>query len=370
MTASDRTRIALLFGGRSAEHDVSIMSARTVLGALDRNVYDVTLIAITRDGRWLLCGEPDDVANLRVPDEGPLAALVPGSGGALVVLPAESTAGGPTQLHSIDVLFPVLHGPHGEDGSVQGLARLAKLPCVGADVTASAIALDKEVTKRLVEAAGLRVTPYRTIQRDGPLPPFDEIVAALGRPFFVKPASLGSSVGVSVVSEPAEFRPAVDEALRHDRKILLEARMVAREIECGVLERSDGLVFVAEPGEIVPTNRYAFYNYDAKYLDENGALLRVPADLPPALASRAKEGARRVFDLVGCQGMARVDFFLTEDNELVVNEVNTIPGFTHASMFPRVMEASKLAMPIVVGELIEVARRNFHSGDEGRNSLR
>lgn len=205
MATSSRTRVALLFGGRSAEHDVSIMSARTVLGAIDRDAYDVTLIAITRSGRWLLCEMPNDVADLQVPDDGPRTALLPGSGGKMVVLHENEAAKASTELLSIDVVFPALHGPHGEDGSVQGLARSARVPCVGSDVTASALALDKEITKRLVEAAGLRVAAYRTIQDGEALPPFNEIAAELGRPFFVKPASLGSSVGVSLVSDADEL---------------------------------------------------------------------------------------------------------------------------------------------------------------------
>ena len=357
----DKIRIALLFGGRSAEHDVSIMSARTVLGALNPDAYDVTLVAITRSGRWLLCDQPDDIAALEVPDSGRQVTLLPGSGGRLVAL-HEDRVGSPDVLHSIDVLFPVLHGPHGEDGSVQSLARLARVACVGADVTASAIALDKDVTKRLVEAAGLRVAAYRTLQVDQPLPAFDEIADALGRPFFVKPANLGSSVGVSLVEDAAQFKPAVEDARRHDRKILFETRMVGREIECGLLERPDGSILASEAGEIIPTNRHAFYDYDAKYLDENGALLRVPAELPSAVTAEVKRQACQVFELIGCRGMARVDFFLTRDDELVVNEINTIPGFTHISMFPRALEASGIGLPTIVDELIASALRIFGDG--------
>lgn len=354
----DKIRIALLFGGRSAEHDVSIMSARTVLGALDRDAYEVLLVAITRSGRWLLCDPPDDVATLQVPEKAPQVAVLPGSSGRLLVL-QEGRVDSPVELHTIDVLFPVLHGPHGEDGSVQALARLGRIACVGADVTASAVALDKDVAKRLVEAAGLRVAAYRTLWNGEPLPTFDEVAETLGRPFFVKPANLGSSVGVSRVEDAAQFKRAVDDAHRHDRKILLEARIAGREIECGVLERPDGSLFVAEPGEVIPTNRHAFYNYDAKYLDENGALLRVPAALSPALATELERQARQVFELVGCRGMARVDFFLTPDDEIFVNEINTIPGFTSISMFPRVLKASGIGLPTIIDELIAVARKRF-----------
>ena len=354
----DKARVALLFGGRSAEHEISIMSARTVLAALNPDAYDITLIGITPSGRWLLCDQPDDTADLTVPGDGPQVTLLPGAGGRMVVLHRDMGPS-PVELRPIDVVFPVLHGPHGEDGSVQALARLAGVACVGADVTASAIALDKDVTKRLVQAAGLRVAACWTLQSDQPVPSFDEITEALGRPFFVKPANLGSSVGVSLVEDEAQLTAAIDDARRYDRKIMFETRMVGREIECGLLEQQDGSVFVSEPGEIIPSNRHAFYDFDAKYLDENGALLRVPAALSPTLTDEIKRQAYHVFKLIGCCGMARVDFFLTQNDEVVVNEINTIPGFTHISMYPRVLKASGIELSTIVDELIASAHRRF-----------
>src|SRR5262249_20344775 len=286
-----KLRVALLFGGRSAEHDVSLMSAANVYRALDPARYEVVPIAVARTGAWMLCMLPDGQFPKQAPDDGPLITLLPGGGGTLVVA---STDAGVEAPDPVDVIFPVLHGPFGEDGSVQGLAELAGVPFVGASVFASAAAMDKDAAKRLLRDAGLPIPSFRIVTPDD-VPSFAQLAAELGRPLFVKPARLGSSVGVGKADTEKEFAAARAEAFRHDRKVVIEEFMRGREVECGVLEDADGTLTTSLPGEIVPTNRYAFYTYEAKYLDEHGAVLKVPADLPKAVVNRVQELSVQAF---------------------------------------------------------------------------
>jgi D-alanine-D-alanine ligase len=348
-----RLRIALLFGGRSAEHDVSVLSAGNVFRALDPGRYEVIPIAITRAGSWLLCGLQGKAFPNCVPDAGPRVALIPGGGGRLLVRAPDE--GAPADLSiTVDVVFPVLHGPFGEDGTVQGAAELAGVAYVGSGVLGSAAAMDKDVAKRLMRDAGLPVAGFRAFSADD-TPSFEAVTAELGRPIFVKPARLGSSVGVSKAGTPEEFAAATGAAFRHDRKILAEEYVRGREIECGVLEGEDGSLLISLPGEIVPTNRHSFYSYEAKYLDESGAEIKVPADLPPSVTEEVRELSARAFRSLGCEGMARIDFFLREDGKLLINEVNTLPGFTAISMYPKVLEASGVSYPDLVDRLIRHA---------------
>ncbi|MBV9519526.1 MAG: D-alanine--D-alanine ligase [Hyphomicrobiales bacterium] len=345
-------RVGLLFGGRSAEHDVSLLSAGNVFRALDPERYEVVPIAITRGGAWLLCTLAGGEFPTSVPDRGPRVALVPGGGGRLIGVPDDS---GPAELSlAIDVLFPVLHGPFGEDGTVQGAAELAGVPYVGSGVLGSAAAMDKDAAKRLMRERGLPIPSFQSFAL-GENPSFEEVTAKLGRPVFVKPARLGSSVGVGKAGTAEEFAAAVAEAFRHDRKILVEEYVRGREIECGVLEEEDGSLLVSLPGEIVPTNRHSFYSYEAKYLDEDGAEIKVPADLPERVRRAVRELSADAFRALACEGMARIDFFLQEDGELLLNEVNTLPGFTKISMYPKVLEASGVSYPELVDRLIRHA---------------
>ena len=347
-----KLRVALLFGGRSAEHDVSVLSAGNVFRALDRQRYEVTPIAITRAGAWLLCTLSDGEFPTSVPDHGPRVALLPGGGGRMMVMPEES---GPADLSlAVDVLFPVLHGPFGEDGTVQGAAELAGVPYVGSGVFGSAAAMDKDAAKRLMRERGLPIPGFQSFTL-GDTPSFDAVTGKLGRPVFVKPARLGSSVGVGKAGTAEEFAAAVAEAFRHDHKILVEEFVHGREIECGVLEEEDGSLLVSLPGEIVPTNRHAFYSYEAKYLDEEGAEIKVPADLPPRARDAVRDLAAEAFRVLGCEGMARIDFFLQDNGELLLNEVNTLPGFTKISMYPKVLEATGVAYSELVDRLIRHA---------------
>src|SRR5262249_50759433 len=263
-----RMRVALLFGGRSAEHDVSVLSAGNVVRALDPERYEVVPVAVTRDGAWLLCPLVGGKFPSKIPDEGPRVTLLPGGGGRLIVAPADASP--PQALAPIDLIFPVLHGPFGEDGSVQGMAEIAGVPYVGSGVFASAAAMDKDAAKRLLREAGLPVARCRALTA-ADSPTFAELVSELGRPLFVKPARLGSSVGISKVDTADELEAALREAFRHDRKVLVEECVRGREVECGILEEADGALIASVPGEIIPTNRHLFYTYEAKYLDREGA---------------------------------------------------------------------------------------------------
>jgi D-alanine-D-alanine ligase len=347
-----KLRVALLFGGRPAEHDVSLMSAANVFRALDPARYEVVPIAVARSGAWMLCCLVEGRFPTEVPPDGPLLALLPGGGGRLVVASNDDAALEPPA--PVDVIFPVLHGPFGEDGSVQGLCELAGVPYVGASVFASAAAMDKDAAKRLLRDAGLPIVRFRAVT-EADAPSFAELVAELGRPLFVKPARLGSSVGVGKADTAEEFAAALREAFRHDRKVLVEECMRGREVECGVIEDADGTLTTSLPGEIVPTNRHAFYTYEAKYLDEDGAVLKVPADIPKAVVNRIQDVSARAFRALGCEAMARVDFFLRSDMSVVVNEVNTIPGFTNISMYPLTFKASGVSYPELVDRLIRHA---------------
>jgi D-alanine-D-alanine ligase len=350
---AERLRVALLFGGRSAEHDVSVMSAGNVFRALDPARYDTIPIGITRSGAWLLCSPEGGAFPVAVPETGPGVVLVPGGAGRLAILP-ETDAAPPDLSRSVDVVFPVLHGPFGEDGTVQGVAEIAGVPYVGSGVLGSAAAMDKDVAKRLMRDAGLPIARFLSFVR-GDKPAFEAVVAELGRPVFVKPARLGSSVGVSKAGTAQEFAEAIAEAFRHDRKILVEEYVRGREIECGVLEDEDGSLTASPPGEIVPSNRHGFYTYEAKYLDDEGAAIKVPADLPPDVSDTVRKLSIEAFRALGCESMARIDFFLREDGSLIVNEVNTLPGFTNISMYPKVMEALGISYSELVDRLIRHA---------------
>lgn len=341
-----KIRVGVLYGGRSAEHDVSVMSARNVFAAIDRDRFDVVPIAVTKTGRWLLvdptrAGEP-------IGDEGASAALAPGGKGQLIV-------GSGSTPEPIDVLFPVLHGPFGEDGSVQGYAEVADVAYVGCGVFGSAAAMDKGMAKRLLGAAGIPVARARRIER-GVTVTFDELVAELGSPVFLKPASQGSSFGVSKAGgNGANYDTALENAFRYDDVVLAEEFMDAREIECAVLEKADGTILVSDPGEIVTAKHHDFYSYEAKYIDANGALVKAPADVPPETAVRSRNMAAAAFKALGGSGMARVDFFLKSDGSLFINEVNTIPGFTNISMYAKALAANGIAYTDVISMLIDTA---------------
>jgi D-alanine-D-alanine ligase len=328
----------VLAGGRSSEHDISVRSAASVVAALDPERYEVVPVQIDRGGGWQL----EASSRLSLEPGGEANALVP-TGGAL---PASVEAG------PIDVVLPILHGPFGEDGKLQGFLEIGGLPYVGSGVLGSALTMDKDLVKRVLHSVGIAVARH-VVLRDRR---FDDADAAaveeLGYPCFVKPANLGSSVGISKVASRDGLRAAVALAFRHDAKVLVEEMIPGREVECGVLGNSDPVASL--PGEIVITNDSDWYDFAAKY-DEGAMELRVPADLPDAVTQELRETALRAFEVCECAGMARIDFFVTPELRVVLNEINTIPGFTSTSVYAKLFEASGIGYGELLDRLIQLA---------------
>jgi D-alanine-D-alanine ligase len=330
-----RIRIALVAGGRSSEHEISLASARSVLAALDPERYDVTTVAIGRDGRWELGrGEAP-------PRELETAAH---SSSAAETLPVPADAAVPATLAEVDVVLPILHGPFGEDGTVQGLLELAGVPYVGAGVAASAVCMDKDLCKKVLHKSGIVVAQHVAI-REG-----DEIANPFGFPVFVKPARLGSSIGITKAHDEDELRDAVELARRHDDKVLVEEFVGGTEVECGVLGNRRPMASVV--GEIVPHAEW--YDYGAKY-DEGGSDIIIPARIAEEIAHRVQAIAVDSFIATDCEGMARIDFFVREDGVVVLNEINTIPGFTDTSVYARLFEASGIPYAELLQRLIDLA---------------
>lgn len=364
----NKVRVIILFGGRSAEHEISLLSARNVFLALDRTRFEPVLIGIDKRGRWrvepesTLLNAKGDPRHLRLLGDGnEIAVPVRPGGDASAEMTGPGTAGSASGLAALfrqdDVVFPVLHGTYGEDGTVQGLLELADVAYVGAGHLGSAAGMDKDVTKRLLDQAGLPVVPWRLVRAaDLQAEPEATLTRAaeLGFPCFVKPCNAGSSVGVSKVKSASDLRRAIELALTFDGKVLIEAAVDAREIECAVLgnDRPEASI----PGEIVVTHSDGFYSYDAKYVDEQGAHWQIPADVAPDVAAQIRNLAIRAFGVLELAGMARVDFFLDRTNgSLFVNEVNTIPGFTAISMYPKMWEATGLPVQQLVSRLLDLA---------------
>jgi D-alanine-D-alanine ligase len=357
---SKRIRVGVLFGGRSGEHEISLISARSVMRVMDPEKYDVVPIGITKEGRWLASGDP--MAALSQGDEGlsrPVALLGDPACRGVVSLKELEPHLARALLAELDVVFPVLHGPYGEDGTVQGLLDLAGIPYVGAGVAASALGMDKVLFKDVMRAHGIPVVQYIVVKRKewerDPEGVLDRVEQELGYPVFTKPANLGSSVGVNKCRNRKELARGLTDAAQYDRKLLVEAAVPqAREIEVSVLGNDDPIASV--PGEIIPSRE--FYSYAAKYLDdgERASQLLIPAPLPEEVAERVRELAIRAYLAVDCAGMARVDFLLSrETGELYVSELNTIPGFTAISMYPKLWEASGIPYPELIDRLIGLA---------------
>jgi D-alanine-D-alanine ligase len=348
-----KIRVAVLFGGRSAEHEVSLQSARNVIEAIDQEKYETVLIGIDRNGAWFLNDESMPLLNSDNPRlialnkcKNPVS-LIPGDQtGVLINLQS------PVSIPAVDVIFPVLHGPYGEDGSLQGLTKLANVPCVGSDILGSAIGMDKDVSKRLLRDAGIPVARHICLRRNGMTGELSQQVEQiLGFPVYVKPANMGSSVGVVKVPGPADLVPAIDKAFQYDTKIVIEETIVGREIECAVLGNDEPIASIV--GEIETAD--GFYSYEKKYIDENSAVLKIPAELNQATLEKVQATSIAAFKVLESRGMARVDMFLTESGEVYINEINTIPGFTAISMYPKLWEVTGLSYKDLIDRLIQLA---------------
>ncbi|MEU8620964.1 D-alanine--D-alanine ligase family protein [Streptomyces sp. NPDC048623] len=362
-----KPRVAVVFGGRSSEHAISVVTAGAVLKAIDRDKYDVLPIGITREGRWALTADAPErmaISDRALPDVAELAESATGG----VVLPVDpasrevvlSEPGAlPQALGEVDVVFPMLHGPYGEDGTLQGLLELSGIPYVGAGVLASAVGQDKEYMKRVFVSFGLPVGPYEVIRprewEQNPAAARKKIVefaADHGWPLFVKPARGGSSVGITKVDDLSGLDEAVEEARRFDPKIIVESLIRGREIECGVLEFEDG-PRASVPAEIPPVTDHAFYDFEAKYIDSASGM--VPAPIGDEATAEVQRLAVLAYESVSCEGLVRADFFLTEDGGFVINEINTMPGFTPISMYPRMWQESGVGYQELVDRLIQAA---------------
>ena len=317
-----KIKIGVLFGGKSAEHEVSLKSAVNVIKALDKNKYEVTPIKINKDGKFKLA-----------------------------------------VVENLDVIFPVMHGPFGEDGSMQGLLKLAGVPFVGPGVLGSAVGMDKDVMKRLFRDAGIPIGKFIALKAQDKIN-FNKIKKELGLPLFIKPANMGSSVGVSKVRNEKELRKAIKEAFLFDTKIVIEENIPGREIECAVLGNDFPMASI--PGEIIANQD--FYSYDAKYLAV-GSVAEIPAKIPMKTKKQIQELAIKVFQVLSCEGMGRVDFFLKKDGKVLVNEINTIPGFTNISMYPKLWEASGISISKLLDRLIELAIERFEKEQKLKTSV-
>ncbi|MGA0256270.1 MAG: D-alanine--D-alanine ligase [Saprospiraceae bacterium] len=347
-----KLKIAILFGGRSTEHEISLLSAQNVIKSLDPSKYEAVLIGIDKSGKWYF--NDDSLKLLNDTDAKTIAlgntsqpVLISQNAGEKTLISSQTGQ----SLGKIDVIFPVLHGSFGEDGSVQGLARLANIPCVGCDVLGSAVGMDKDIMKRILRDAGIPVAKWMTQRKSAERLKYSELTAKLGNEIFIKPANLGSSVGVSHVKNQKAYDEALSYALEFDPKVIIEEQIIGREIECAVLGNHNPQASL--PGEVIPRDQ--FYSFENKYLDEKGAILKTPAELDENQIRDVQKVAIDCFTVLECRGMARVDVFLQEDGRIVVNEINTIPGFTNISMYPKLWEVSGLDQTSLISRLIDLA---------------
>ncbi|MEV8097349.1 D-alanine--D-alanine ligase family protein [Kitasatospora sp. NPDC085879] len=362
-----KARVAIVFGGRSSEHAISVVTAGSVLKAIDRSKYEVLPIGITHEGRWALVGdEPSRMAitDGELPDVSQVAENVEGQvalpvspGSREVVLSEPGST--PKALGEVDVVLPLLHGPWGEDGTLQGLLELSGVPFVGSGVLASAVGMDKEFTKRVLASHGIGVGDWTVVrprewETEEGRAAARERIAALGLPLFVKPCRAGSSIGISKVKDLADLDAAIEQARSHDPKVIVERGVEGREIECAVLEFEDG-PRASVPAEILVGGDFEFYDFEAKYIDSSD--VEIPAKLTAEETAEIRRQAVAAFEALGCEGLARVDFFLLDDGSWIVNEINTMPGFTPISAYPKMWEASGVPYPELIDRLLQAALR-------------
>jgi len=351
--------VLVLFGGRSAEHKVSLQSAANIIDAIDNNKYNIYPVGIDYNGRWYYFDkqniflDSDDPLNIRLNlSEGTEVALLPiGVNSCLLSLSDNR------KIVKPDILFPVLHGPYGEDGTIQALAKMANLPCVGPGIAGSVIGMDKDIMKRLLKEAGIPVARSITIRKNEINKfKYNVVSEILGRVLFVKPANMGSSVGINKATDEKSFSNAIEKAFLYDTKVVVEEEIKGREIECAVIGNDDPIA--SEPGEIIPLEE--FYSYTAKYINKYGADLKIPASLDNDVKKRIQDLAIKTYKILECCGMSRVDFFVTNNHDIYVNEINTIPGFTKISMYPKLWEYSGIKYSQLVDKLIELAIEKFN----------
>lgn len=346
-----KTRLGIFFGGKTAEHEVSIQSAKSIIKAVDKNKYEIVPVAIDKTGDWYIIDEnfvnediPIDEIKLKVNREDQIA-IIPHKGSNNIIKLHNNTS-----LGKLDVAFSIIHGTLGEDGSLQGYFNTINLPFVGCDVLGSAIGMDKDVAKRLLLEAGIPIAKFKTIHKNEDIN-IQLLETELGWPMFVKPANTGSSVGVMKAIDNNQLKQAIENAFNYDSKIIVEEFIQGREIECSVLGNND--ILASAPGEIIA--QHDFYSYKAKYVDENGAILKIPAELDNNTIDRIKNLAVKTFKTLCGKGMARIDLFLTSDNQLVINEINTLPGFTSISMYAKLIELSGIPYSNLIERLVDLA---------------
>lgn len=342
-----KIKLAIIFGGKSAEHEVSVISARNILKAIDKNKYSITLVGIDKNGNWISFNQKELLNSDAFLGKTVNDLVIPFTKDKKFYLKF-----GKTKNKNIDVVFPVLHGPFGEDGTIQGLFKIYGVPFVGPSVLGSAVGMDKDVSKKLLKEAGLPVGKflvYEALEKNKIS--FEEVERILSLPLFVKPANLGSSVGISKIRDEKEFKKAIGIAFSYDNKIIIEEFIKGKEIECSVLGNENPIASTV--GEIIPS--HDFYSYEAKYLDEKGATMSIPANISEKLVKEFQSLAIKTFKTLCCEGMSRVDFFLTENDKIFVNEVNTIPGFTSISMYPKLWEKSGIPYSKLIDRLIDLA---------------
>ena len=336
-----KQHLAIIFGGKSTEHEISILSTKSILKHLDRGNYELFVIKIETSGHWRLIAENEiDITNA-----GQKVALVPGDPKTRMISLADGSL-----ITTLDVAFPVLHGLFGEDGTIQGLFKMVDLAFVGCDVLAAAACMDKDVTKRLLRDAGINIAPYM-IATNQLIPSYEEVEKQLGSPVFIKPANLGSSVGVFKVSGEEAYQEKIKEALKYDHKVLIEQSIYGKEVECSVLGNEEPKASL--PGEIITNTD--FYDFESKYVDSNASSTQIPASITEEQIEVIRKTAVKAYLAMTCQGLARVDFFVTNDGDILINEINTLPGFTNISMYPKMWEASGIGYAELLDLLIELA---------------
>lgn len=347
---SKKINVAILCGGQSAEHKISLLSAKNIIESIDKDKYNPILIGIDKSGKWI----SNTTSNLLLNSDNPKLIELNTAESIVEYLP--SRLDDLKHNRKIDVVFPILHGPFGEDGTIQGLLKLTNIPFVGADVLGSAIGMDKDIMKRLLRDAGIPIAKFITLKSSQSIPSFQTIIDNLGSPVFLKPANMGSSIGVSKVTDENSYNNAIENAFEFDTKIIIEEFIQGREIECAILGNDKPMASIL--GEIIVNTD--FYSYDSKYIDQKGADLQIPAPISDSITEEIQNLAIKTFQTLSCEGLARVDFFLTSDGQVFVNEINTLPGFTKTSMYPKLWEASGIDYPDLIDNLIQLAFERFN----------